>query len=113
MYFRIIKSLNLTEKLHVEEDKIVLSMKINKVFLDEVEENKTYCFITPKVTINNCLVNYYLSNIFKVPRLSEELLCLIERCFSAVAESSNFLYLNFFLVSKILASSGLNIDSEL
>ena len=113
MYFRIIKSLNLTEKLHVEEDKIVLSMKINKVFLDEVEENKTYCFITPKVTINNCLVNYYLSNIFKVPRLSEELLCLIERCFSAVAESSNFLYLNFILVSKILASSGLNIDSEL
>ena len=97
----------------VGEDASLLSFKTNKVLLEEVEEKKIYSSARSKIDINNCLVLYYVANIFELSSLSEESLCLIERCFTAVAQSSNFLLLDLVLVSKILSSSGLNIDSEL
>ena len=40
-------------------------------------------------------------------------MCLIERCFSIVADSQNFKELDVISVGKILSSDNLNIDTEL
>ena len=45
--------------------------------------------------------------------LSKDLSCYIERIFTVVAETENFLHLSFVLFSKILSSSSLDITSEL
>ena len=88
-------------------------MKLNKMFLNENEDNKIKKTIISKIDKKNCLVVYCLSNIFELSNSIKVSMSLIEQCFSLFADSDNFLELEFYYIIKILSSSGLNIDSEL
>ena len=66
-----------------------------------------------KVDVNNCLVFYYLSNVFKHSLIGKALAGLVQSCFPMVAENNNFLELDFISLRKILSSDQLNIDTEL
>ena len=87
-------------------------MKTSKILLDEVKETKTCSFMKTKNN-KDSVVYFYISNIFKLSKLLEDSLSAIERCFSMIVESNNFLELDFISIKKIFSSSGLNIDSEL
>ena len=56
---------------------------------------------------------YQLTKLYELPSLAKEVLRYIERCFTMLVGSQNFLELDFTDVCKILASSQLNLTSEL
>ena len=87
--------------------------KFNKFFLNEAEDVKIRKTLISKINKKNCLVLYCLSKIFKLSSSVKASISLIEQSFSIFAGSDNFLELEFKYITKILSSSGLNIDSEL
>ena len=66
-----------------------------------------------KVSVLNCVPCFSLSQLFKLQQLFKTSLNVIERWFTSVADSEDFLELDFKLVAAILNSSELLIDSEL
>ena len=88
-------------------------MKFDKIFLNESEDDKTKKSLMSKINKKNCLVIYCLSNIFQLSNSIKVSMSFIEQCFPMLAESDNFLEVEFNYSIKILSSSGLNIDSEL
>ena len=99
------------------------------------EINREYCELTSVIKLTNHSLNehlisvafenfnenlknqnaalfYQLASIFNLPGLQITVFRYIERCFSMIVESDNFLDLDLENVSKILASSSLQIDSE-
>ena len=66
-----------------------------------------------KVDVNNCLVFYYLSNVFDHSVTGKALTGLVQSCFSMFSETTNFLELDFISLRKILSSDQLNVDTEL
>ena len=87
--------------------------KLNKIFLNEVKDVRIRKTLISKIYKKNCLVLYCLSKIFKLSNSVKASINLIEQSFSMFAGSDNFLKLEFKYITKILSSSGLNIDSEL
>ena len=69
-------------------------------------------FVKDKISKNNVLTFYSLAKLYKLGNISESSLLYIERCFQMIVETQNFLHLDFSIVAKILASSELNIHSE-
>ena len=88
-------------------------MKVNKIFFYKFRDNKINKVIVSKTNMKNCLVTHHSSNIFKLSYSSKVSMNLIERFFPIIADSDNFLELDFDYIRKILSSRGLNIDSEL
>ena len=80
--------------------------------LCENENLKVINCIKDKVTKNNVLTFYSLAKLYNLDNFSESSLLYIERYFPMAVETQNFLYLDINLVAKILASSELNIYSE-
>ena len=80
--------------------------------LKDDENMKTFDFIKDKMNKENVFTFYSLAKIYKLSIISDSSLLYIERCFLIVVESQNFLHLDFSIVAKILASSELNIHSE-
>ena len=76
-------------------------------------ENKMSSFIKSKVKVQNVVMYYQLVNTFKQLKISKALLRYIDCSFTTICKTNNFLELDFSSVSKILASSELNITSEL
>ena len=97
----------------MDEDKLVTSMKFNKILLNEIEDNKINKIMMSGTDIKNCLVRHCSSNIFNLSSSIKGSMSLIERCFPMIVDSDNFLELDFISNKKILSSGGLNIDSEL
>ena len=89
------------------------SIKLNKIFLKEVEDGIIKNTMKSKIDIKNCLVIFHSSNIFELSTSTKVAMSLIERCFSMIVDSNNCFELDFISIKKILSSSGLNIDSEL
>ena len=89
------------------------SIKLNKIFLKEVEDGIIKNTMKSKIDIKNCLVIFHSSNIFELSTSTKVSMSLIERCFSMIVDSNNCFELDFISIKKILSSSGLNIDSEL
>ena len=89
------------------------SIKFNKTFLNEYEDDKVKKTMMSKINKKNCLVIYCLSKIFELSNSVKASLSLIEQSFFMFAGSRNFLELEFNYILKILSSSGLNINSEL
>ena len=85
-------------------------MKKYKFFLNDDVRNEIQNWMEDKINLNNSAALYYSSKLFN---LSKPSLWFIERCFPMFVDSHNFLELDFMSVSKILSSSGLNVDSEL
>ena len=96
-----------------DENKIVQSLKTNKIFSNENKEKEISKHFEKKIDVNNAALFYQLSRLFNLPRLSKFCLLFIERCFPMVVESENFLELDYACVKNILLSSELSIDSEL
>ena len=79
----------------MDEDKLVTSMKFNKILLNEVEDNKINKIMMSGTDIKNCLVRHCSSNIFNLSSSIKGSMSLIERCFPMIVDSDNFLELDF------------------
>ena len=83
------------------------------LLLDENTEKKISNHIKRKINVQNATTYFNLAKNFKLFSLSQLSLDYIERCFTMVVDSHNFLELDDTLVAKILSSSKLNTDTEL
>ena len=97
---------------NIKEHEVILALKIDKLLQKEDTIIKISKIIEDKLTVKNVLTFYCLAKYYNLTTISESYLLYIERCFPMVVETQNFLHLNFKLVAKILASSELNIHSE-
>ena len=66
-----------------------------------------------KINNENASTYYKIASIFALSNLSNISLCFIERRFTMVVDSHNFLELDYLSVEKILSSDELSVDSEL
>ena len=89
-----------------------MKLKSKSLFLDEDTKIKPCQVMNKKVKIHSAAFYYQLSRIFYVPSLSKKMFSYIERCFTMLVETKSFVELDFSSVSRILASSSLQIDSE-
>ena len=64
------------------------------------------------INVQNVAKLYQIAILFSSTELAKLTLCYIERCFTSVCETNNFLMLDYTIVANILASSELHIDSE-
>ena len=88
---------------------LVQSLKLNQVFLD----NEMFENLKDKVNIENVLMYYQFAKVFNLPTLAKETFRCMERCFTMVVETRNFLQSDFTVVSRLLSSSKLAVCSEL
>ena len=89
------------------------ALKTNALLLDEDDEKKVVNHIKHDINIQNTATYYSIANSFKIFSLSKLLLDYMERCFTMVVDSHNFLELGDMCVAKILSSNKLNVDTEL
>ena len=104
---------NLPENTKSSEEYYTLNFKVSKILLDESISNHASKCIRDKVTVLNCIPCLSLSKLFRQQEISEMSLRIIERRFTTVADSENFLELDFTCIAAVLNSSELLIDSEL
>ena len=74
--------------------------------------NKVSKTIEGRLKIKNVAFFYQIAKIFNLSKLHKAALSYIERCFTMLVETQNFLELDFNFVSNILTSSELSITSE-
>ena len=97
-----------------KDDNLVNHLKENKILLDTVvEANETNQNTENVVNLTNVLVVFASSQIFNSIGLCRQSTLLIHRCFPSVADSLDFLKLDFKFLVKILCSSELSVDSEM
>ena len=83
-------------------------------FLIEKCLEKTVCeYFKRKKTLQNITLYLELAYLFNLPNLAREALKVVERCYTSVIETKNFLHLSSGNVKKVLLSSELHITSEL
>ena len=68
--------------------------------------------IIKKLKIDNALAFHQFASVFNLSNACKATRSYVERCFTVLVETENFLELNFALLLKILASSELFITSE-
>ena len=95
------------------EEKYTQKIKVSQIMLDESISNHASKCIRDKVTALNCIPCLSFSKLFRLKKIYKMSLRIIERWFTTVADSEDFLELDFACVSAILNSSELLIDSEL
>ena len=88
-------------------------LKTNKVLLNKNMIIKMSKHIKQKLSIQNVATHFQLSTIFYFPDLLKETFDYIQRCFTMVTSTQNFLHLNINCVSKVLSSSELYVSSEM
>ena len=96
----------------MKEQETVLALKINKLLQTEDTIMKISKVFQDKLTVKNVVAFYSLAKYYNRATISKSSLLYIERCFPIVVESQNFLHLDYSIVAKILASSELDIHSE-
>ena len=110
--FKNIRNFSL-DKLELDEQNLVIQMKLNKLVLNKNSDSKITEYIKDKITIKNIVSMYQVTSIYELPNLAKQTFNCIERCFTMLAETEHFRELDYFVLSKILASSDLHITSEL
>ena len=88
-------------------------IKINKILLNEDVESKIHEYIKDKKDIKNVFSFYPLAKLLNLSRPAKAVFIHIECYFTTLVETQNFLELDYTFISRILASSGLLITSEL
>ena len=81
--------------------------------LKDDTSNKISDYIKDEIVVDNVATFYQFTQLYKLTSIADITFSYIERCFSMVAETQNFLELDINLVVKILTSSGLSVHSEL
>ena len=99
--------------MKLDSSKLSSILKFNKIYLDENVESKLCSFIKNTLNTKNVLSFYLLTKLFKLTSFSKTTFSYIERSFTMIAESKDFVELDFIRVVKILRSSELLISSEL
>ena len=112
MYILLIFKVS-TEIKKTTEEKSIKVLKASKVLLDKTIANQTSEWIKDKVTAVNCITFLFFSRLIRHQGIFELSLRVIERWFTTLADSKNFLELDFASVAAVLNSSELLIDSEL
>ena len=102
-----------TEKKIISNENIIKLLKVYKILLDEKTANSTSKQIEKKVTVSNTLKWFFISKHFSLKKVSKTSLGIIERWFTTVADSKEFLELDFTCLAVILNRSELLIGSEL
>ena len=102
-----------TEKKKISNENNIQLLKVCKILLDERTANSTGKQIETKITVSNSLKWFIISKLFILKKVSKTSLGIIERWFTTVADTEDFLELDFISLSAILNSSELLIDSEL
>ena len=88
-------------------------MKFSKLTLTENLNFKACRTIKEKRQINNAASFYQIASLFNLLGLCKATYNYLERCFTSVVTTENFLESDYTSISKILASSGLLITSEI
>ena len=99
------------EKLDVNN--FITVLNVNDILLYNDFENNDFKEITSKINVENIAMYYQIAKLFNCTQLNKLASSYVERCFTIVCETPNFLELDFIMVSKILGSSELRLDSEL
>ena len=108
----LINSKNISDKVNQESCKLVSVIKTNKHSLTGnlfSEKDET---VEDKLELKNAVLFYHLEIIFHVSSLHKKAFRHIERFFSILIETKCFKELDVSLISKLLASSNLQIYSE-
>ena len=100
------------DETKIKEKKLVIALKKDKLMLNENESMKIYEYLQDKIAVENVLTFYSLAKVFKIYKAAKSCFIYIERCFAMLVETQNFLHLNFDHIVEILASSELDIHSE-
>ena len=96
-----------------QEIKVVQALKTSKLYSSKDSEREICKYVTDKINVQNTTLYYKLADVFKLSNLAQVTLRYIERYFTMLAETENFLELDFHLVGKIFNSSDLHITSEI
>ena len=72
--------------------------------------NKT---LKGKTNVQNLLTIYKLTKVFNLKTLAEKYFRYIESCFTMLAETPNFLELDYSIVARVFGSNNLHITTEL
>ena len=93
---------------------MIQNFKSGKLTLDEEQKRVNFAQIKDKISAENAFLYYRVAEIFNLSNnIAKARFSYIERCFTAVFETRNFLEADFHFVRKILCSSELQITSEL
>lgn len=94
-------------------ENLVWAVNSNKLHVDKSVENMLSSLIENKVNDKSAIMFYSLARIFKLSSLSKLSFSYVERWFAIICVTSNFSELDFTHLRDILASSNLNVASEL
>ena len=98
--------------MNSEHCKLTAAIKLTKHSFNEHLVSEDFENFNEKLQIKNAMLFYQLAFKFNLSDLNITVFRYIERCFSMIVDTESFLELDFKTVSKILASSSLQIDSE-
>ena len=85
----------------------------NRLFLNKNIEIELEGYIKDKLNVQNISTYLAVSTTFNTRKLVKVTSDYIQRCFTMVVETDNFLELDFEHVERILSSSKLSISSEM
>ena len=95
-----------------EDMDFIKNIKHKNVFYNEKQKLSTFNFIEKNMSTLNVVLFCMVAYIFKIPILSNFTMRYIERHFTMVAGTQNFMFLDFLTVKRILRSSELHLTSE-
>ena len=87
-------------------------MRLRKILLDGSEENEFINYTRGKITPQNAATYLQFFNFFCLSKLYGSAVKYVQRWFTVVAETDNFLNLEYSLVKRVLSSSNLHTTSE-
>ena len=102
------KNISFTGNTNKSYCELVTLLRQNKLLLNETNWTEDRLFISQKAA-----TFYQFANVFNFSSLEKTALCYIERCFTTAVKTECFLELDCARISKVLASSGLKVGSEI
>ena len=97
----------------LENASLIQATKLTKILTQKTLEKKVNKSFLKTLNIQNVLISYKISKMFNLKSVAKQSWSHIESCFTILAETKNFLELEYILVAKVFASSELHITSEL
>ena len=100
---------DILDEMNQENCELTSAIKLTKHSLNEDLISKAFEDFNEKLQIQNAVLFFQLASEFNLSDLNTTAFSFIEQCFSMIVDTESFLELDFITVSKILASSSLQI----